>query len=68
MAEPPLAAAYQSTVLPLGGVALIVPGAALAHIVTVPPLVGAAGFGLIFNSTAVRVVLIQPVVRSLDCA
>ena len=48
-ADPPLAAAYQSTVLPLGGVALIVPGAALAHIVTVPPPVGAAGFGLMIS-------------------
>ena len=65
---PAVAASYQSIVLPLGGVALIVPGAALVHMVTVPPLVGAAGFGLIFNITAVRVVLKQPVVRSRDSA
>ena len=54
--------------MPPGAVALIVPGAALAHIVTVPPLVGAAGFGLIFNITAVRVVLTHPVVVFLDSA
>ena len=46
--------------LPLGGVALIVPGAALAHIVTVPPLVGAAGKAFTVTAIVVAVELIQP--------
>ena len=65
---PPLAALYQSTVLPPGAVALIVAGVALWHTVTFPPLVGAAGFAFTVRLTAVLDVLKHPVVVFLDSA
>ena len=64
---PPLAASYQSTVLPPGAVALNVAGVALWHTVTFE-LVGAAGFGFTVRLTAVRMLLVHPVVVFLDSA
>ena len=57
---PPLAALYQSTALPPGAVALIVAGVALWHTVTVPPLVGAAGFTLTVKDLFAEVVPHEP--------
>ena len=65
---PPLAALYQSTVLPAGGVALNVAGVALWHNITSPPLVGTTGFRFTVRTIAVRDVLKHPVVVFLDSA
>ena len=64
---PPLAALYQSTVLPPGGVALNVAGNVFAHTVTFDA-VGATGFAFTTSTTAVRVALTHPVVVFLDWA
>ena len=64
---PPLAALYQSTVLPPGAVALNVAGSVLAHAATFEA-VGAAGFAFTVRTIAVRVVLLHPVVVFLDSA
>ena len=65
--EPPLAAAYQSMVHPLGAdaenTALLVPQYALLL-----GLLGAAGAVFIVQVTAVRVALTQPVVVLRDSA
>ena len=65
--EPPVDAAYQSMVQPLGALAensaLLVPQYSLLL-----GLLGAAGTGFIVQVTAVRVALTQPVVVLRDSA
>ena len=65
-----MAAVYQVTVDPAGAVAVAVMVCTgdCSHWVMSPPLVGAAGAGLIVRVTAVRDVLVQPPAVTTDSA
>jgi hypothetical protein len=65
---PPVEPEYQSAVSPVPTVTVKAGIVSSAQMVWSPPLLGAGGLGWIVRVTAVRVVLVQPVVVFLASA